>query len=56
MYQGFGEIVNEIDEKYKWTKENIDFMNRWLYDKDMRSLLDILIRFVNNVAQPGKFV
>lgn len=56
MYQGFIEIVNEIDEKCKRPKVIIDFMDKRLYHKDMRSLIDILNRFVNNVAQPGKFV
>ena len=55
-YQGFCEIVNEIDEKYKRRKVNIDFMDKGLYHKYMRSLISMLIRFVNNVAQPGKFV
>ena len=41
MYQGCGQIVNEIDEKNTASKVDVDFADKQPYHKDMRSLLDI---------------
>ena len=48
--------MNRIYKKGDSGKDCVDTNNIWTYHVDMRSLIDILNRFVNNVAQPGNLL
>ena len=56
MCQAESPDMGGIYKKGDSGKDCVDTNNIWTYHVDMRSLIDILNRFVNNVAQPGNLL